>query len=254
MSSAAARRQAILELVGNGEANVDDLSQRFRVSASTIRRDLAWLSSSGRITRTYGGATLAPSVREETVHERESLNLQQKDAIGRLAATLVRDGDALILDAGTTVGALARRLVDRQGLTVVTNGLTALAALAPAEAVDVTVLGGRLRHVSLGLVGPLAELALRRVTADKAFLGADGVVAGRGLCEARPEQAALKELMAAQAAEVYVLADSSKLGRAVQRAWAPLDRPWTLITDASATESQLAPFRALPGVTVLVAT
>jgi DeoR family transcriptional regulator, fructose operon transcriptional repressor len=253
MRASGARRQAILDLVGGGEANVEDLSRQFGVSPSTIRRDLAWLSSSGRVTRTYGGATLAPTAREESLREREGLHPRRKEAIARLAATLVGEDETIILDAGTTVGALARHLAECEGLRVVTNGLTALAALADAQGVEVTVLGGRLRHISLGLVGPLAEMALRRMTVDKAFLGADGVVAGRGLCENRQEQAALKELMARQAGAVYVLADSSKLGRERPGAWAPLDRPWTLVTDAEATADQLALFRDAPGVTVMVA-
>ena len=84
---------------------------------------------------------------------------------------------------------------------------------------------------------------MRRISAQRVFLGADGIVAGRGICEATDAQASLKTLMAAQAEEVYVLAAADKLGRAVSHAWTALDRPWTLITDAAATEEQLAPFR-----------
>jgi DeoR/GlpR family transcriptional regulator of sugar metabolism len=104
----------------------------------------------------------------------------------------------------------------------------------------------------MGVVGPLTEQTLRRITVDKAFLGCDGVVAGRGLCEANVQQTALKELMAEQAAEVFVLADATKLGRASQQYWAPLSRRWTLITDAGSTDQQVAPFTRL-GVRVICA-
>ncbi len=103
----------------------------------------------------------------------------------------------------------------------------------------------------MGVIGPLAEMVLRRLTVDKAFLGADGVVAGRGLCEASPEQCALKELMMGQAGAVAVLADSSKLGHASQQYWARIPGHWTLVTDPGAGEELLKPFLRLPSVRVL---
>jgi DeoR family fructose operon transcriptional repressor len=110
-----------------------------------------------------------------------------------------------------------------------------------------------MRRVSMGTVGPLAELVLSRLTVDKVFLGADGLAAGRGLCEASQEQAALKAKMINQAEKVYVLADGSKLGYTGKQAWTPLERPWCLITDSGASPEKLAPFLANPLVTVLVA-
>jgi DeoR family transcriptional regulator, fructose operon transcriptional repressor len=248
------RRNTILGIVSSEEANVEALSRHFGVSESTIRRDLAELAISGRILRTYGGAALSPIDRRESpLSERILINRAQKEAIARLAALQIHEGDTLILDVGTTVAALARQLRGRHGLHVITNNITALTALANDPEISLTVLGGSVRKMSMGTVGPLAELTLGRMTADKVFLGVDGLVAGRGLCEANQEQAALKGKMIDQASEIFVLADASKLGIAVQQAWAPLDRPWTLITDSAATSSQLAPFKALPNVTVLVA-
>ena len=91
------------------------------------------------------------------------------------------------------------------------------------------------------------------ITADVAFLGADGVTADRGICEGTSEQAALKRAMVASAGTVVVLADASKVGSASSHYWTSLRRPWTLITDDRATDSQLAPFRRLRGTEVLVA-
>lgn len=176
----------------------------------------------------------------------------EKDAIARRAADIVNH-DVVILDAGTTTGRLAHYLRGRVGLTVVTCGLSALRELVDDPDIALVLLGGRVRHVSEGTVGPYAELTLRRITAGAAFLGADGLAAGRGICEADPAQTSLKELMAARAREVYVLADSTKLGHPPLDAWAPLDRPWTLVTDSAARPDQLAPFRDLPNVRVLVA-
>jgi DeoR/GlpR family transcriptional regulator of sugar metabolism len=251
MKEGLARRQRILELVHDGMVGVEALSDALQISASTIRRDLAQLSATGKLLRTYGGA--APSGQEQPVQQRAASNRAEKRAIARLAAGLVLADDTIILDAGTTTGALAAELARRPPLRVVTNGLTAINALAGAAGIELVVLGGRLRQISQGMIGPLAEHALERITARATFLGADGVVAGRGLCEASDEQASLKALMVAQADQLYVLADADKLGLAASHAWTLLPRPWTLITDHRATAALLEPFRKLGHVTIMVA-
>jgi DeoR/GlpR family transcriptional regulator of sugar metabolism len=133
---------------------------------------------------------------------------------------------------------------------VVTAGLTALEALADADDVRVECIGGTLRHLSQGFVGPLAEANLARLTFDRAFLGADAVSAEFGICEAELEQTRLKELMIERAAQVYVLAHADKLGRQPFHAWAPIPPAAVLITDSAATESQIDPFREA-GMTVI---
>lgn len=252
MSRTARRHAAILDLVGGGEADVDMLAGRFGVSPSTIRRDLAVMSDQGMVTRTYGGALPAHPQPEHGLSRRERQNRDAKCAIARLAASLIRDGESVLLDAGSTVAALGR-LLPRRKLRVVTSNLPLVPVLAAAPDIELIVLAGSVRTISMGVVGPLTEMTLRRLSVDKVFMSADGVVAGRGLCEAGPEQTALKETMMAQAEEVYVLADSSKLGRASQPFWAILPATWTLVTEADAGEALLEPFRRMPGVRVLLA-
>lgn len=248
------RRQTILGLISSGEVNVEALSRHFNVSESTIRRDLAELATHGSILRTYGGAALlGDHGREASLDERMHLHRSEKDAIARCAASQIHDGDSLILDAGTTTTALARALAGRENLQIVTNNLSASAVLMRAPGIALTMLGGTVRQLSMGTVGPLAEMVLSRLTVDKVFLGADGLASGRGLCEASQEQAALKAKMIAQAEKVYVLADASKLGYTGKQAWTPLERPWCLITDSGASPEKLAHFLADPLVTVLVA-
>jgi DeoR/GlpR family transcriptional regulator of sugar metabolism len=252
--NASQRREQIRRLTSEqGLVNVEQLAESFDVTPSTIRRDLSLLTERGELARTYGGAIATGQDREATLGQRAAMAPAQKEQIARLAATFVSDGETLILDAGTTTGRLARRLRHRACLTVITNGMTTLGELADAEGVQVICLGGDLRQISQGFVGPLAELCLSRLTADRAFLGADALDARFGICEASPVQTRLKELMISRADQVYVLADSSKLGRTPFDAWAPIERPWTLITDCGASEEQLGPFRALREVTVLVA-
>jgi DeoR/GlpR family transcriptional regulator of sugar metabolism len=155
----------------------------------------------------------------------------------------VKDGENILLDGGSTVGALAHALRDRENLTVATPGINTLQELADSPGVRVDCLGGRLRGVSQTFVGPLAEAALERMTFDRVFLGADAVTAEDGLCEADHAQTRLKELMARRGAAVYVLADSSKLGKRPFHAWARIALPWTLVTDADADPGQVALFR-----------
>jgi DeoR/GlpR family transcriptional regulator of sugar metabolism len=248
------RGNQILDMLAErGEVNVDELALLLNVTASTIRRDLARLTREGNIARTYGGAVIsAAGAQESTLYTRSHEARPAKNAIGRWAADQLRDDETAILDAGTTVGALARHLHGRDRLTVITNGLTSINELADDDDIRVIDLGGRLRHVSQSFVGPLTDLALNRLSADRAFLGADGLVAGRGICEADIDQTRTKELMMQRARHVYVLADSSKLGVSPFHAWAPINQPWTLVTDDDATEAQLAPFRALSETTVVL--
>ena len=170
MSRTSRRRQYILELIGTGEEDVDVLAGILKVSASTIRRDLAVMSDEGQITRTYGGAVLAHAQPEQALPAREQENRAAKEAIARAAAERIEDGDRVLLDAGSTVGALGRLLPARP-LHVVTGNLPLVPLLANAPPLELTVLAGTVRPISMGVIGPLAELTLRRLTVDKAFLG-----------------------------------------------------------------------------------
>jgi DeoR/GlpR family transcriptional regulator of sugar metabolism len=231
------RHARLLEALNAGEIDVDDLARRFDVSASTVRRDLQHLSRHNAVRRTYGGAILTGHAAETTLEQRLAVQGRQKQAIAQAAIDLIEDGDTLILDAGSTVAAFGRLLLQRR-LRVITNNLALLPFLAKAPSIDLMVLGGALRSTSMSTMGPLAHDALRRMTADRAIMSADGVVSGRGLCEADLEQVALKSLMMEQAKDVIVLADAGKLGRAEQDAWAPLPRQWTLVTDAGVSDDQ----------------
>ena len=191
-----ARRAEIVRLArSTGLASVEELSAQFGVTASTIRRDLGLLTDQGHIARTYGGAIALGRQPESSLRQRAMEGFDAKHAIARWAAQQVQPGETILLDAGTTVGAMGDYLGRFAGLTVVTAGLTALEALADADAVRVECIGGTLRHLSQGFVGPLAEATLERLTFDRAFLGADAVTAELGICEAELEQTRLKELM-----------------------------------------------------------
>ncbi|MEZ0601213.1 DeoR/GlpR family DNA-binding transcription regulator [Paraburkholderia sp. IW21] len=249
---ASERHRAILDLILTRDANVEELVVTLGVSEATIRRDLTTLASQRRLVRTYGGATalIGAHEPEASLEERKAAQHEQKEAIAKAAAAHVQDGDAVVLDGGTTCAALARHLMARRELHVVTNNLLAVMTLANAPGVHVTLIGGDLRSSSMSTLGPLAEVVLSRLSVDKAFLGADGVVAEFGLCEASAEQAYLKDCIIRRSAQIIVLADADKLGRARQQHWTPIERDWRLITTTAADARQLAPFLAIERVTV----
>lgn len=247
------RRELILAELLNGNSHVVDLSRQLGVSPSTIRRDLDALTATGRVTRTYGGAVLGAPQVEPTMQQKGLSFPRQKDAIAALAATLVADTETIILDAGTTTGWLAWHLRARSGLRVITNGVNALLTLHEARDIEVVVLGGELRHINQAICGSMAEENLRHVSADKVFLGADGVTADRGISSRNLALNYLKQRMVERAEEVFILADHSKLGIRPFPFWAELEGPYTLITDSGVSDEQLAEFHASPVATVIVA-
>ncbi|QPP05326.1 DeoR/GlpR transcriptional regulator [Streptomyces bathyalis] len=248
-----ARRDRIVQLANTtGLASVEELSRLFDVTASTIRRDLAKLTTNGQLARTYGGAMALTAHPEASLRQRTGEAYEAKRDIARWAAAQVQAGESLLLDAGSTVGALAHELRTARKVTVATTGLTALQELSDVETIHVECLGGTLRPLSQGFVGPLTEAALERMTFDRVFLGTDGVSHEHGICEADLRQTRLKELMARKAEHVYVLAHAAKLGRRPFHAWATLPPGWTLVTDTSADSASVEALRA-KGVEVVLA-
>ncbi|RBP61997.1 DeoR family transcriptional regulator [Brevibacterium sanguinis] len=230
--------------------SVESLSEMLDVTASTIRRDLARLTESGDLARTYGGVIAVPSHSESSLDERSHEAPDVKQALGAWCARKVPAGSHVLLDAGSTIAQVARALRTCGPLAVVSTGLTSLQQMNDAEGVEFTLLGGRYRTISQGFIGPVTEAGLEKFTFDFAFLGADAVTAEDGVCEATQEQVRLKELMSRRAAHVYVVAHSAKLGQRPFHAWADLGNGWTLVTDSSATLEQVEPFESR-GITVV---
>lgn len=247
------RREALLREVLAGSGNIHELADRFAVSASTIRRDLAELAKAGHVVRTYGGALHSSSGGERTLPEKAQQHTAAKEAVARAAAREVHDGEIVLLDAGTTTGRLARQLAGHHDLTVVTNGLTALLSLAECPGIEVIVLGGRLRHPNEAIIGSAAEDQLRHIRPDRVFLGADGLTADGGICSPSLDQARLKHAMSRAGRHTYVLVDHSKLGRSPFGFQTPLDRAHTIVVDSDAAAAALEPFRANEHSSILLA-
>lgn len=248
------RRQRILDqLRDNGAATVRDLARIVVASEGTVRRDLRALAEHGLLERRRGGA--APSGSRLDGHARAAKSpaaTLEKLAIAELAATLVQDGDAVVLGAGTTTQQLADRLVGVRDLTVVTNSLLVGEALARSPQAVVVMTGGSLRGSTYGLVGSAAEQSFAGLQVRRAFLSGDGLTATRGLSAADLSAAGVDRAIARAAQEVLVLADHTKLGVDAMFQTVPPERVAHLVTDELADPEIVAQFRAL-GVTVHVA-
>jgi DeoR/GlpR family transcriptional regulator of sugar metabolism len=250
--SSVQRRDRIVQMAAsNGPASVERLSADLGVTPSTIRRDLALLTAQGKLARTYGGALSLEPHPEASLRQRLGEAHAAKRAIASWAVGQIVAGESVLLDAGSTTTALAQLLTGVGSLSVSLIGLTALDVLAEVDTIEIVLLGGRLRTLSQSFIGPVTEGALERMSFDRAFMGADGVRADRGINEKDLEQTRLKELMMSRADHIYVLAHGAKIGQAPFHAWAVMPPKWTLVTDDSAAEAELDKFRA-KGVTVVV--
>src|SRR6202022_4849166 len=169
------RRRAIVKILNReGRVLVTTLARQFKTSQVTIRKDLDILQSQGLAYRSHGGALLSEGVLEDpTLREKEKLHHKEKLRIAAAAAGMVKEGQVVILDSGTTTTAIARALRGVRRLTIVTNAVNIAADLAGTD-VEVILTGGTLRKNSFSLVGPIAEEMLRYLHADTLFLGVDG--------------------------------------------------------------------------------
>ena len=209
------RRREILELLRNdGRVLVRDLSKKFRTSLITIRKDLESLHHQGLLERTHGGALpiRTGALQDQTLREKERLHRPEKLRIAAAALHMIRPGQVIILDSGTTTTAIARGCRQLRNLTVITNGTNIAAELADS-AVEVVLTGGSLRKSSFSLVGPLAEESLRKLSADMLFLAVDGFDVHYGLTTPNQLEARVNRAMSESARRTIVVCDSSKFGR-----------------------------------------
>lgn len=210
------RRKRILQLVEeNGSAAVAELSSLMDVSTMTIRRDIAYLASQGLVVKTHGGAV---SPWESTAFEpryevKAGVNVGEKQRIGVAAAEMVRDGETVLLDSGSTTYQIARSLRGKRGLTVVTNDLVIASDLSKSASISVLLVGGSVRPGIFSTVGPYAEEMLRQLSVDKAFLAADAVNLEKGILNSNPEEVPVKRLMVRAGRETILVADHSKFDK-----------------------------------------
>ena len=226
------RREKILGLLlSRRRLSVSELSKQLRVTGATIRADLEALTQENKLIRTFGGAVAPQREAPETPMDvRLKSQVPEKQAIGRMAASLVQDGMVVALDASTTSLAVAHFLRNRRSLTVVTNSLAVASSLIDAPGVNVVMPGGTLRHESGSLVGPDAVRAISRLEVELCLMGVHSVHVDRGLGEVNQAETEMKKAFAAVSRRVVALADSTKWNRVSVSYFWPLAKVESIIS------------------------
>jgi DeoR/GlpR family transcriptional regulator of sugar metabolism len=227
------RQLQIMQLLEHQQRiSVAEICTTFDVSEATARRDLENLANQSKLQRVHGGAiVLIQAPPERPILQRQNEQSDEKIRIGKAAAVLVQAGETVFLGSGTTVLEAARALRGRQNLTVLTNSLPVVNALAGDIGMTVICLGGMLRESELSFIGHITEQALAEVRADKVFMGARAISLEYGLThEYLPETMTDRAILKA-GKEIIVLADHTKFGRAATVRQAPLESIHTIVTD-----------------------
>jgi len=229
------RRMKILELLQEeGSARVSNLSRLFEVSEPTVRQDLERLETDGYVVREHGGAylkTVPEQVRSLTLQHTE--NMDKKRVIGKKATEFIQDGDFIILDSGSTVTEIAKNLDEFSSLKIITNSLNIALLLGGHYPFEVMVTGGDFKPPTLSLTGEKAASFFEQIFVNKLFLAAGGISFTAGLTYPGFQDILVKRAMIRAATEVFVVADSTKIGKTSFASLGGMDLIHWLITDSS---------------------
>lgn len=230
------RQLAILDyLQSHGKTPVDQLAAYFSTTGTTIRKDLTALEADKKVLRTYGSVVLVENEKEADtelpITNKTLINLSQKKKIAKAAVKLLKDGDSLIIDSGSTVLQMIPLLSELNNLTIMTNSLHIINSLVSLEKEhELLMCGGTYRARSASFHGILAESTFEKFSFDKLFIGTDGFDLELGLTTFN-EVHGVSKAMTNAAREIIVLADSTKFGRRSPNIVCPLDKIDIVITD-----------------------
>lgn len=234
--------------------SVNELSERLNVSLVTIRKDLTLLEQEGYLHRTHGGASKQMRyVFDQTVSEKEMLNVEQKQKIATKALSYVKEGDFIILSSGTTIHLLAQRLPDNKNITVLTPSLRVALDVCKKHNINTIHLGGEVRKNSTATIGALAEETLSNFSCTTLFLGIEGIDLDFGISTTNAGEAHLNKKMLERVDKVIVLADASKVHRRGFGFICYVEKIDMLITDAS-IDPEFVEELERRGVEVVIAT
>ena len=237
------RKSKILDSLNKyGKVKVNDLSKLYEVSEVTIRRDLKELEDAELVTRVHGGAILNDNTKlEPTFTEKIDKFYEEKEAVGKLAATMIIDGDTIILDAGTTTLSIAK-YITAKNITILTNSVDVAFELAKKQNVEVVVTGGTLRWETRALVGTVADNTIKDFRVDKAFIGANGVSIHNGLTTPNIIEANTKREMIKIAKKIIVVCDHTKFSKVSFAKVVDLDSIDLILTDNQLEDEVLEKF------------
>lgn len=235
------RKLKILEMLKYRKSlTVKRLCDELEASEATIRRDLTALENEGKLKRTHGGAVLSSSVPieyEENLYQKENRYLKEKKAIAEKAFELIKQGDSIAIDAGTTTFELAKLIGRSQlNITVITNSATIANALSDNGNLILYLIGGKVRTNTLAAVGSIAVETMKRFNVKKSFLGVNGITLDNGLTTQDMDEAEIKRTMLSISKDRYVLADHSKFDKIAISQISPISMIDFIITDKKVDE------------------
>ncbi len=243
------RLEQILQVIQtNASIMVSDLAKQFHISESTVRLDLAKLEEDNLITRTHGGAIIKKDINgnnllnPDSIMERKTVFQKEKDAIGRMAASLIDDGDTLLIDGGSTTANVIKYLVNKHNLTIITNSLIMIQELLANPNINLFVLGGLAFSKHGVTVGSLTNVSLSYFYPNKTIIGIDGLSVDRGLMAADPSVpavAAVKSEMVKISDQLIVICDHTKINKVCPLSVAPIDVVDILVTDSGASDEDV---------------
>jgi len=235
------RRKRIVNLLKNKKrAGVNELSEEFDVSRATIRRDLSELEKDGFLRRTHGGAILSGSSKlEPSFKEKEDKLAAEKRAIGKKAAEIIKDGDTIFIDAGTTTKYIVDYLTDKNDLTIVTDALHIINKISEDNIeCELIVIGGSFKKTTEVMIGPMAEDYLKKLRVDKSFIGSNGFNLESAATTPDLSEAKIKEIAIEIAAENFLLFDQSKWEETYFYRFSELKQIDFIITDSIDEEKE----------------
>ncbi len=229
------QKQILSLLTRQGRLSVSEIVIHFEISEATARRDLETLASQGKAQRVHGGVIAVEQAPPELpILERENEQMDEKIQIGRATADLVADHESVFLGSGTTVLEVAKNLRDRKHLTVITNSLPVLNALAGLKEITTISLGGQLRDSELSFIGHITEQSLAEVRVDKVVVGTRGISIEHGLTNDYLQETLTDRAILKIGREVIIVADHTKINRVSTVLLAPLSAVHTFVTDQQA--------------------
>ncbi|WP_138476423.1 DeoR/GlpR family DNA-binding transcription regulator [Dyadobacter bucti] len=233
------RRKKILNALHQaGSLSVIELSEKLAISPATIRRDLHDIAGEGLLLRTHGGAMKIENPILTGFIEKIGANEVKKEQIGKCAAEHVHDGDIIFMDCGSTVFKMCTYLKTKNNIRVITNSLPILAELIDVPAIQINLIGGELDKHRKAIHGAKAVQHIDSYHAHKAFVGVDGISAENGLTAHTENESAITSAFARNAGEVFLLCDSSKIGKDSYFKFGDLSMIKYLVTDKELNAAQ----------------
>ena len=233
-------KEILRQLLEDGQVAVEQLAARFETSTATIRRELTYLDEAGLLRRTHGGAIqLEPMLYEpfrrlSSFVARAQVHASEKQRIGLTAAGMIKDGEIVVMSAGTTTTQVGRNIHGRKGVTIVTNAINIAMELSHRLDLKIMITGGSLNQNLFALFGDSGIASVNEMFYDWAFIGVDGIHPEHGLTSDSAELGQINRAMVQQSRKTVVVADHSKFGKVCKTLIAPITKVDLIVTDNSA--------------------